>query len=139
MPLFKKSKTDADHDGMTAVKGPDVSILNIQKAFDTRSERRQAEHLRVIYSMGESTGEVRASITWEALAQLRQEMERSGKSISERGVLDFVLVPWIMEQLRRSHGAMESPPEDGYQLDFGPAPKPTEVHKTLVRYGLLAS
>lgn len=136
MPLFKK-KTDGGTDGMTAVGGPDVSILEIQKAFDPRAERRQAEHLRVIYSLGESAGEVRASITWEALAQVRQEMERAGKTISERGILDFVLVPWIMEQLKLSHSSMEPPPQDGYHLDFGAAPKPVEVHQMLMRYGLL--
>ena len=135
MPLFKKKDADA----MTAVEGPAVSILEIQKAFDPRAEHRQAEHLRVIYSMAETTSEVRASITWEALAQLRQEMERAGKTITQRTVLDFVLLPWIMEQLRQSYSSMEMPPEDGYQLDFGPAPHPTEVRKTLVRYGLLAA
>ena len=136
MPLFKKTRT-AERD--ETVQGPDVSILEIQKAFDTRAAHRQAEHLRVIYSLGEATGEVRASISWEALAQIRQEMERSGKAISERGVLDFVLLPWIMEQLKLSHNAMELPPEDGYLLDFGAAPKPVQVHQTLVRFGLLAS
>lgn len=135
MPLFKKKPGSAD--GTTTIDAPDVSILDIQKAFDPRSEHRQAEHLRVIYAMGETTGEVRASITWEALAQVRQEMERAGKTITERGTLDFVLVPWIIEQLRLSHGAKEPPPEDGYHLDFGPAPKPVEVRQTLVRYGLL--
>jgi hypothetical protein len=138
MPLFKKSKNDSDRDTAT-MDGPEVSILEIQKAFDAREGHRQAEHLRIIYSMGDTTAEVRASITWEALAQLRQEMERAGKVISERGVLDFVLVPWIMEQLRRSHSEMESPPEDGYHLDFGAAPKPSEVRETLTRFGLLAA
>ena len=74
MPFFKRSKQD----DVAVEDRRDVSILNIQKAFDNRSEHRNAEHLRVIYSLGESTGEVRASITWEALAQLRQEMERAG-------------------------------------------------------------
>jgi hypothetical protein len=138
MPLFKKRNPDGS-EGNTAVAGPDVIILEIQKAFDTRSDHRQAEHLRVIYSLGDVTGEVRASISWEALAQLRREMERAGKTISERGVLDFVLLPWIMDQLRQSHGSMESPPEDGYQLNFGEAPHPTEARKMLVRYGLLAA
>jgi hypothetical protein len=133
MPFFKRSKQD----NVAVEDRPDVSILNIQKAFDNRSEHRNAEHLRVIYSLGESTGEVRASITWEALAQLRQEMERAGKAISERGVLDFVLLPWIMEKLQQSHGAHESPPDEGYELDFGPAPAPREVRGTLIRYGLL--
>jgi hypothetical protein len=136
MPLFKRSRT-AEAEGRT--EGPDVSLLEIQKAFDGRAQQRQAEHVRVIYSMGETTGEVRASITWEALALLRREMARAGKSISERGVLDFVLLPWMIEQLKRSYRSMELPPEDGYQLDFGAAPKPTEVRRTLVRYGLLAS
>jgi hypothetical protein len=136
MPLFKKKTADGTH-GMTAIEGPDVSILEIQKAFDPRAEHRQAEHLRVIYSLGETTGEVRASITWEAVAQVRQEMERAGKTIAERGILDFVLVPWVMEQLKLSHNAMELPPEDGYHLDFGAAPKPVEVHQMLMRYGLL--
>ena len=136
MPIFKKSRTAEAGD---KVDGPNVSILNIQKAFDNRAGQRQAEHVRVIYSMGDTTGEIRTSITWEALAQLRQEMERAGKTITERGVLDFVLLPWTMEQLKRSHTAMETPPDDGYQLDFGAAPKPVEVHQTLVRYGLLAS
>jgi hypothetical protein len=136
MPLFKKSRT-VERD--ESADGPDVSILDIQKAFDTRADHRQAEHLRVIYSLGETTGEVRASITWEALAQLRREMERSGKTIAERGVLDFVLLPWTIEQLKRSYTSMEEPPQDGYQLDFGAAPKPREVHQTLVRFGLLAS
>ena len=108
MPFFKKSGK-ANANGMTAVAGPAVSILNIQKAFDPRSDHRQAEHLRVIYSMGEATGEVRASITWEALAQLRQEMEHAGKAISECGILDLVLLPWLMEQLKLSHGAMQAP------------------------------
>jgi len=138
MPLFKKKTADGA-DGKTAVGGPDVSILDIQKAFDSRAEYRQAEHLRVIYSLGEATGEVRASITWEALAQLRQEMERAGKTITERGILDFVLLPWIMEQLKLSHSSMEPPPEDGYHLDFGAAPKPVEVHQMLTRYGLLSA
>jgi hypothetical protein len=137
MPLFKRSKTAVETPGL--LEGPDVSILEIQKAFDARSEHRQAEHLRLVYSMEDTTGEVSASITWEALAQIRQEMERAGKRISERGVLDFVLLPWLMEQLRRAHSAMEEPPEEGYQLDFGGAPKPVEVRRTLVRYGLLAS
>ncbi len=134
MPFFKKAPKD---NGITAVAGPDVNILNIQKAFDTRPDRRQAEHLRVIYSIGETKGEIRASISWEALAQLRQEMEHAGKTISERGVLDFVLLPWMIEQIRSSHGAMQSPPDDGYLLDFGPAPKPVEVRQTLIRFGLL--
>jgi hypothetical protein len=135
MPLFKRKTAGAD--GVTTVDAPDVNILDIQKAFDPRSEHRQAEHLRVIYSMGETTGAVHASITWEALAQVRQEMEHAGKTITERGALDFVLVPWIIEQLRLSHSNREAPPEDGYHLDFGPAPKPVEVRQTLVRYGLL--
>jgi hypothetical protein len=100
MPLFKRSRT-AEAEGRT--EGPDVSLLEIQKAFDGRAQQRQAEHVRVIYSMGETTGEVRASITWEALALLRREMARAGKSISERGVLDFVLPPWMIEQLKRSY------------------------------------
>jgi len=54
-------------------------------------------------------------------------------------VLDFVLLPWTIEQLKRSYTSMEEPPQDGYQLDFGAAPKPREVHQTLVRFGLLAS
>ena len=136
MPLFKRSKTAELEE---RVEGPDVSLLEIQKAFDGRVEQRQAEHVRVIYSVGETTGEVRASITWAALAQLRREMERAGKSITDRGIVDFVLLPWMMEQLKRAHRAMEQPPEDGYQLDFGAAPKPVEVRQTLVRYGLLAS
>jgi hypothetical protein len=136
MPLFKKSKTaEADPND----DAPEVSILDIQKAFDSRDGHRQAEHVRIIYSMGETTSEVRASITWQALSQIRQEMERAGKTISERGVLDFVLLPWIMDQLKRSHSEMETPPQDGYHLDFGEAPKPTEVRQTLVRYGLLAA
>jgi hypothetical protein len=136
MPLFKRSKTAEPEE---RVEGPEVSLLEIQKAFDARAEQRQAEHVRVVYSMGEATGEVRASITWEALAQLRREMERAGKSITDRGVVDFVLLPWMMEQLRRTHRSTEPPPEEGYQLDFGAAPKPTEVRQTLVRYGLLTA
>ena len=136
MPLFKRSKTAELEE---RVEGPDVSLLEIQKAFDGRVEQRQAEHMRVIYSVGETTGEVRASITWAALAQLRREMERAGKSITDRGIVDFVLLPWMMEQLKRAYSAMEQLPEDGYQLDFGAAPKPVEVRQTLVRYGLLAS
>ena len=136
MPLFKKSKSEAGQ-GAATMEGPEVSILDIQKAFDARQGHRQAEHLRIIYKLDETTAEVRASITWEALAQLRQEMERAGKTISERGVLDFVLVPWIMDQLKRSHSELEPPPDDGYHLDFGAAPKPTEVRETLKRYGLL--
>jgi len=136
MPLFKRSRA-AEQEATS--DGPDVSILDIQKAFDTRADHRQAEHLRVIYSIGDMSGDARASITWEALAQLRQEMERAGKTITEHGVLDFVLLPWIMEQIKRSYRSMEMPPEDGYQLDFGAAPKPREVRQMLVRYGLLAS
>ncbi len=135
MPFFKKAKS-ADRD---AVDGQDVSILNIQKAFDPRSEQRQSEHLRVTYSMGNTTGEVHASITWAALAQVRQEMERAGKAISERGVLDFVLLPWIMDQIKQSHREMQEPPQGGYQLDFGAAPQPTEVRNALIRYGLLSA
>ena len=135
MPLFKKAKSA----GRDAVEGSRVSILNIQKAFDARSEQRQSEHLRVIYSMGDATGEVRASMTWAALAQVRQEMERAGKAISERGVLDFVLLPWIIDQLKQSHGEMQEPPQEGYRLDFGAAPQPLEIRNTLVRYGLLSA
>jgi len=137
MPLFKRSTKAEKSAGHP--EGPDISILEIQKAFDTRSGYRRAEHLRVLYTMADTTGEVRASITWEALSQLRLEMERAGKSISERGVLDFVLLPWIMEQIKHSHTARQMPPEDGYQLDFGAAPKPAEVRNTLIRYGLLAT
>ena len=139
MPFFKKAKSADRAAGSIAVEGLDVSILDIQKAFDTRSDQRQSEHLRVIYSMGDATGEVHASITWAALAQVRQEMERAGKAISERGVLDFVLLPWIMDQLKQSHGEMQQPPQEGYQLDFGAAPQPREVRDTLVRYGLLSA
>jgi hypothetical protein len=137
MPLFKKTREPAEE--VAGIDALDVSILDIQKAFDPRATHRQAEHLRVIYSIADTAGEVRASITWEALAQLRREMENAGKAITERGVLDFVLLPWIIDQLKRSYSSMESPPEEGYQLDFGAAPKPAEVRKTLVRYGLLAA
>jgi hypothetical protein len=139
MPIFKKPRIENRVEETPAADHPQVSILDIQKAFDTRSDRRQSEHLRVIYSMGKATGEIRAAITWEALDQIRKEMERSGKTISERGVLDFVLLPWVMDQLKQSHQSRELPPEDGYLLDFGPAPKPRQVHETLVRYGLLAA
>jgi hypothetical protein len=139
MPIFKKAKAADTAATLPRPEGPSVNILDIQKAFDNRSERRQAEHLRVIYSMNGTTGDVRAAITWEALAQLRLEMQRAGKSISERGVLDFVLLPWIMEQLQSAHDSNEHPPEEGYTLDFGPAPKPREVHEILVRFGLLAA
>jgi hypothetical protein len=138
MPLFKKSKT-LSPEAESPDQGPPISILEIQKAFDPREEQRRSEHLRVLYSMGEDTGEVRAAITWEALARIRQEMERAGKTISERGVLDFVLLPWIIEKLRQSHQSMERPPEEGYLLDFGSAPKPHEVRETLIRFGLLTA
>jgi hypothetical protein len=136
MPIFKKTRTEA---ARSPAEAPIVSILDIQKAFDNRAERRQAEHLRVIYSIEGTTGEVRAAITWEALAQLRREMERAGKTISERGVLDFILLPWVMEQLQVSLEPAERPPLEGYTLDFGPAPKPRQVHEILVRFGLLTA
>ena len=118
---------------------PTVSILDIQRAFDARSDHRQQEHLRIIYSMGFTTSEVWASITWEALARIRSEMERAGKPISERGVLDFVLLPWLIEQLKLSFKAMKGPPEGGYLLEFDSTPKPILVRAILNRYGLLAS
>ena len=139
MPIFKRSKTDGRDAGTPAFEGPPVSILEIQKAFDPRQDHRQSEHLRLLYSVGQDTGEVRSAITWEALAQIRMEMERAGKTISERGVLDFVLLPWTIEQLQITRQSTTLPPEEGYLLDFGSAPKPHEVHDTLVRYGLIGA
>ena len=137
--LLRKSRLGTVEEVPEATASPVFSILEIQRAFDAHSEFRQQEHLRIIYNMGHTTAEVRTSITWEALARIKSEMEGAGKTISQQGVLDFVLLPWLIEQLKLSFKSMEGPPHGGYLLDFGSAPKPPLVREMLIRYGLLAS
>ena len=115
----------------------DINLLDVQRIYDTRPAQRQAEHVRLIYSVGERASETRASIPWESMAQLRTEMARSGKTAEDDELLQSVLVPWALEQLELT--LQSGPPsEDGFTLDFGDSPRPPAVRETLLRYGLLA-
>jgi hypothetical protein len=110
-------------------------VLDVQRAFDARPEHRQAEHVRILFGDGERVSEVRASITWEALAQVRSEMSRAGQAVADDDILGLVLVPWTMDQVADSQAAFEETNE--LILQFGDSPRPPAVRETLVRYGLL--
>lgn len=112
-------------------------VLDVQRAYDNRQEQRMAEHLRVLYSVGGEAHEVRASISWESLAQLRAEMARAGQAVSDDDVLGFVLVPWAIDQAMRARQRDGSVGDD-LTLDFGDAPRPPAVREMLLLYGLLA-
>ena len=62
---------------------PAISLLGVKRMYDTRSDQRQSEHVRILYAVGERASQVRGSIAWEAMAQLRSEMARSGQSIED--------------------------------------------------------
>ena len=95
-----------------------------------------AEHLRIIYSIGGEAREVRASISWEGLAQMRSEMARAGHQVSDDDLLGLVLVPWAIEKAVRP-GQRDNSDGHGLTLDFGDAPRPPAVLQTLQRFGLL--
>ena len=115
---------------------PEILLLEAQRIFDSRLGHRGAEHVRLIYGLGERAGEARAAISWEALAQLRSAMERARQPVDDAGLLERVLVPWAIEQIQL---ALESAVDGdlSFRLDFGDAPRPPAVNETLVRYGLL--
>ena len=119
-----------------ATSHSDIRLLDVERAYDSRLDHRQAEHLRLIYADGDRAAETRASVSWETMAQLRSEMARAGQSVEDAELLELVLVPWAMEQLELT--LPSSPPaEEGFTLDFGDAPRPPAVRETLIRYGLL--
>jgi hypothetical protein len=113
----------------------EFNVLDVQRAYDPRPEHRQAEHVRILFGDGERVSEVRASITWEALAQVRSEMSRAGHVITDDDILGLVLVPWAMDQVAIRHANFSSDKE--LILQFGDAPRPPAVRETLVHYGLL--
>jgi hypothetical protein len=123
--------------GITQEQTPtsDFSVLDVQRAYDARPEHRQSEHVRVLFRDGKRVGEVRASISWEALAQVRSEMSRAGKAIEDDDILGLVLVPWVMDQISERDAGFESGEE--LILDFGDAPRPPAVREILLHYGLL--
>ena len=77
---------------------PDIKLLGVKRMYDTRSDQRQSEHVRILYAIGERAAQARGSIAWEAIAQLRSEMARAGQSIEDAELLEAVLVPWVLEE-----------------------------------------
>ena len=114
----------------------EMRILDVERAYDPRPGHRQAEHLRIIYTNGRRAGELRASISWQALAQMRSEMSRAGRVIEDEDVLGLVLVPWALDQLAVKD-SLKLMNDEELILEFGDAPKPPAVRETLLRYGLL--
>ncbi|HLG11469.1 MAG TPA: hypothetical protein VI876_06880 [Dehalococcoidia bacterium] len=115
---------------------PALQVLDVQRAYYAQSQQRRAEHVRILYADGARAGEVRASISWEALAQFRSELHRAGKDVIDDDILGLVLVPWALERLAAPH-APGQPVSEDLHLDFGDAPRPRAANQLLVRYGLL--
>jgi hypothetical protein len=112
-----------------------AQVLDVQRAYDSRPDHRLSERLRIIYSTGGDAHEVRASVSWQALAQLRSEMARNGHEVSDDDVLGLVLVPWAIDQALLARRGEDAAAE--LRLDFGDAPRPPAVRETLRHYGLL--
>jgi hypothetical protein len=115
---------------------PGFQVLSVQRAYYLPSEQRRAEHIRILYAAGEHAGEVRASMSWEALAQVRGELLRNGRRVDDDEVLGEVLLPWALEQLTQSQLDGRAI-EDELRLDFGDAPRPRAVPELLRRYELI--
>ncbi|HWC29238.1 MAG TPA: hypothetical protein VG845_04055 [Dehalococcoidia bacterium] len=118
-----------------AVPASELQVLDVQRAYYSDARQRQAEHIRILYADGNRAGELRASISWEALAQLRSELSRSGLSASNDDLLGLIVVPWALEQLQDARAAMLS--DNDFSLDFGDAPRPRAVRELLARFGFL--
>jgi hypothetical protein len=112
------------------------NVLDVQRAFDSRPDHRQAEHVRILFGDGERVSEVRASVTWEALAQVRSELSRAGQTMADDDILGLVLVPWAMDQVATRQAPFAEDTEE-LLLQFGDSPRPPAVRETLLHYGLL--
>lgn len=113
----------------------DIRILDVQRTY--RPENREADHLRLIYSIRNSARELTISVPWESTALIRSELDRLGYTVNDEDILGLIVVHWAVERI--ADGANGMPNATSLTLEFGDGPRPHGVHELLIRAGYVPS
>ena len=81
--------------------------------------------------------ELRVSMTWDVLAELRAELTRHGACESDDVIIRYVLRHWGVEEFKRRLAAGVCLPEEGLVLDCLGGPCSSQPRRLLQACGLL--